>query len=96
MKTVFALVFSCFATVLFAGEDGTKSVLVNKEQPLATECQECEQARAVTLSSWRVRRLNKIADRQEARENCGCDCACESKCKTRLVLVESRKPNCCK
>ncbi len=65
-------------------------------------CCEVEEARAVKLSPWHTRRLNRIADRQEAREarNC-CDsckesCDCCKKPKALVVEARSKKCNCCK
>jgi hypothetical protein len=57
----------------------------------------CEEARAVKLAPWTVRRLNRVADRQEAREarKCGCckeSCNCgQDCCKAPTALVESRR-----
>lgn len=108
MKMFFALVFSVFATVAYAGQ--TASVVKTTEEPtVATDAQaDCactEEARLVSLGPWRMRRLNRIACRQEARDarSC-CNCCeskcceskcCESKCKPRLILVEPRRTKCC-
>lgn len=58
----------------------------------------CEPAKLAKLPPWQVRRLNRIAERQEARDarKCCCDpCACEKddscKCKARAVVVEARR-----
>ena len=64
----------------------------------------CEEARAVKLAPWTVRRLNRVADRQEAREarKCGCckeSCNCSQDCckAPKALVVESRrKCNCCR
>lgn len=108
MKSVFFAAIAMIATVVVA-QDGTTSVLTNQPTPAAgtatttvaatpVEC--CEEAKVAKLAPWQVRRLNRIADRQEAREarKCCCDpCACEKedackcKCKTRAVVVEARR-----
>lgn len=102
----FALVFSCLATTAFAGQ--TVSVLKTEEPTVATDAQAscgcAESARLVRLGPWRMRRLNRLACRQEARDarNC-CDCcnSCEPKCesscgcKPRLIVVEPRRTKCC-
>ena len=55
-----------------------------------------EEARSVKLSPWHTRRLNRIADRQEARESCcdacnnGCDC-CK---KPKALVVEAKVKKC--
>lgn len=107
---IFALIALAFsaATVSFASE-GTISVLKTSNEPTPAVaqptaavaqptaqacCQEVEEVRAVKLSPWTVRRLNRVADRQEARDarKCCCDpCDCN---KTKTVLVESRKKTC--
>jgi hypothetical protein len=61
----------------------------------------CEPVRSTKLAKlppWQVRRLERIADRQEAREirKCCCEpCACDineaCKCNCRTVVVESRR-----
>lgn len=98
----------CFAAVSFAN-DGTVSVLKTANEaattPAATQptvatttttaC--CEEARVVKLSPWTVRRLNRVADRQEAREarNCCCKgCNCSDDCNPKTLVVESRKKTC--
>jgi hypothetical protein len=71
-------------------------------QPVAVQTVACcEEARSVKLSPWHTRRLNRIADRQEAREsrNC-CDCCnsgCECRKKPKTLVVESKvkKCDCC-
>ena len=104
MKFVLTAVACLFSFVAFAGNEPT-SVLVNDSaatapQPAASCC-ECEEARVVKLAPWTVRRLNRVADRQEAREarNCCCakdcckgDCCC--KAKPKVLVVENRKNNC--
>jgi len=67
----------------------------NPSQPTVVATQCCESARLVRLAPWQVRRLNRIAERQEAKKcccsnksekvNCKCDCR-----KTPAVVVESR------
>lgn len=106
MKNLYLMAILSVASVAAAG-DGTSSVLVNAPKeavqaaPAATtiapaDC--CETAKLAKLPEWQVRRLNRIADRQEAREarKCFCDpCACQKsdacKCKTRTVVVEARR-----
>jgi cytochrome oxidase assembly protein ShyY1 len=58
----------------------------------------CEPAKLAKLPPWQVRRLNRIADRQAARDarKCCCDpCECQKVdacgCKTRAVVVEARR-----
>lgn len=60
----------------------------------------CEEAKVVKLAPWQVRRLNRVADRQEAREarKCCDPCSCKKddccqKSKT-LVLESRRKEKC--
>jgi len=107
MKNVFLIAILSIAPVA-AAQEGTSSVLVNAPETAATvavptvaapataPC--CEAAKLAKLPEWQVRRLNRIADRQEARDarKCCCDpCACEKadacKCKTRTVVVEARR-----
>jgi hypothetical protein len=104
MKNVFAALCMClFASVAFSGE---VSVLKTEEAPAvavapatvvvapcAGQCQ--PEMRAVTLSPWQVRRLNRIADRQETRDARNCCGCCESSCRGTNVLVEARKKPCC-
>lgn len=58
----------------------------------------CEEARVVKLAPWQVRRLNRVADRQEAREARKCCDACSCKkddcCQKTLVLESRRKEKC--
>lgn len=106
MKSVFFAVAVMFATAAFA-QDGTKSVLANAPtvaadassaapKPAAADVQCCESAKLVRLAPWQVRRLNRIADRQEAREAKKCCCPgksdkCKCDCrKAATVVVESR------
>lgn len=103
----------CFAAVSFAN-DGTISVLKTTNEtttqptvaaaapvvPVAANacCEEAQEARVVKLSPWTVRRLNRVADRQEAREarNCCCNksCKCSDDCNPKTLVVESRKKTC--
>lgn len=102
MKNVFAaLCLSLFASVALSGE-----VSVLKTEPTqanvatataSAPCDQCQtEVRALTLAPWQVRRLNRVADRQEARDArkscCGC---CETSCRSTNVLVEARKKPCC-
>ena len=105
MKNLYLMAILLVASVAVAG-DGTSSVLVNAPKEAVQEAPAvaagpavcCETAKLAKLPAWQVRRLNRIADRQEAREarKCCCDpCACEKedacKCKTRTVVVEARR-----
>lgn len=100
----------CLAAVSFAN-DGTISVLKTANEtaqptvatvttapatPVAVNAC-CEEARVVKLSPWTVRRLNRVADRQEAREarNCCCKgCDCTDNCNPKTLVIESRKKTC--
>lgn len=110
MKTILTIAALSIFTAAYAGDDGTTSVLATNEAqtvsapavtvvPAAAPC--CEPtAKVVKLAPWTVRRLNRIADRQEAREErkCCCNpCACNKDCcdDAKVVLVESRR-NCCR
>ena len=57
-----------------------------------------EEARAVKLSPWHTRRLNRIADRQEAREARNCCDACNDGCdcckKPKALVVEAKVKKC--
>lgn len=113
MKSIVFAAIALIATAVVA-QDGTTSVLTNQPTPAtatapattttaaaapvaAPQCSEV--AKVAKLAPWQVRRLNRIADRQEARDarKCCCDpCACEKAdkcdcCKTRAVVVESRR-----
>lgn len=107
MKNLYLFAILSIASV-GAAQEGTSSVLVNNPANetvgvaspavvvAAAPC--CEPAKLAKLPPWQLRRLNRIADRQEAREarKCCCDpCACEKedacKCKTRTVVVEARR-----
>jgi hypothetical protein len=96
MKNLFTLAILSIATTA-AAQEGTSSVLVNATETSApVAC--CETAKLVKLPAWRIRRLNRIADRQEAREarKCCCDpCACENtcdcNCRTRTIVAEARR-----
>lgn len=103
MKNIFAaLCLTLVAATVYAGEtsDGTVSVLKSPTATTtpcqATACQ-VEEVRALKLPEWQVRRLNRIADRQEVRDARRCDCACTCGCSDeKNVLVESRrKKDCC-
>lgn len=54
----------------------------------------CEQARVVKLSPWTVRRLNRVADRQEARDARNCCCKSSDDCSPKALVVESRRKTC--
>jgi hypothetical protein len=116
MKTIFAVLCLFALSAAAHSDDGTVSVLktvspapaiaqTSAPAPVAAQtvaCCEVEEARAVKLSPWHTRRLNRIADRQEAREarNC-CDsckesCDCCKKPKALVVEARSKKCNCCK
>lgn len=105
-----SLVFASIALIAtaVAAQEGTTSVLTNQPTPAAqatapttapapaAQCSEV--AKVAKVAPWQARRLNRIADRQEAREarKCCCDpCACEKaeacKCKARTVVVEARR-----
>lgn len=104
MKNLFTLAILSIATTA-AAQEGTSSVLVNAPETTATAVTPssapvacCETAKLVKLPAWRIRRLNRIADRQEAREarKCCCDpCACENtcdcNCRTRTIVAEARR-----
>jgi hypothetical protein len=102
MKNLFILAILSVATTA-AAQEGTSSVLANAPEttvaaatpaPAPVAC--CETAKLAKLPPWQVRRLNRIADRQEAREarKCCCD-PCEKAnpcaCKTKAVVVEARR-----
>lgn len=105
-----AVVVSVATTYAETPADGTVSVL-KTEAPQAAQTTvtptitpvACEEARVVKLAPWQVRRLNRVADRQEARDSrnccckdsCGCNDDCCKKPKT-LVLESRRKCDCCK
>jgi hypothetical protein len=102
MKIFYLLAILSIANVTAAG-DGTESVLVaaTETETVAspavvvdtTAC--CETAKLAKLPPWQVRRLNRVADRQEARDarKCCDPCACgkEDACITRAVVVEARR-----
>jgi hypothetical protein len=100
MDILFVFASLVLTTVSFA-EDGTVSVLANNETPAAAPavvvvsapvaC--CEEARTVKLSPWVVRRLNRVADRQEARED-RCCCRCKGCDSAKTLVLESRKKTC--
>jgi hypothetical protein len=110
---LFAVAFA--AAYVEAGQDGTVSVLKTEQAPAVAAapapavvstvacCEEARgvEARGVKLSPWHVRRINRIADRQEAREarNCCCkseSCDCCKKSKTLVVEARGRKCDCCR
>lgn len=81
------------AVALMANEpaaDGTVSVLKKEPAPVVSTTTDTE-LRGVRLSPWQVRRLNRIADRQEARDerNCRCDCA-----EPKVLLSKPAKCDC--
>lgn len=105
MKNLYLFAILSIASVA-AAQEGTSSVLVNTPETAAVASPAvvvaaapcAETAKLAKLPPWQVRRLNRIADRQEAREarKCCCDpCACEKddacKGKTRAVVVEARR-----
>ena len=59
------------------------------------ETASCETARAVRLSPWHTRRINRVADRQETRDarNC-CSASCDC-CKSKTLVVENRRKCAC-
>jgi hypothetical protein len=71
--------------------DGTVSVLSKDQAPAVTAAEPCTELRGVRLSDRQVRRLNRIADRQEARDerNCRCDCA-----DPKVLVAKPNKCNC--
>lgn len=76
----------------------TSATIVTTPITIVTCCDSIEPVKLAKLPPWKVRRLNRIADRQEARDarKCCCDpCTCEKhdayKCKTRAVVVEARR-----
>jgi hypothetical protein len=108
MKNLFTMAILSIAATA-AAQDGTSSVLVNAPETttpavatpavaVAATDACCETAKLAKLPPWQVRRLNRIADRQAAREarKCCCDpCACQKAdpcdCKTKAVVVEARR-----
>lgn len=95
MKSIFAVLF-VFCAAANAADDGTVSVLTNPPAPVVADSVCCEQARSVKLAPWTVRRLNRVADRQEAREarKCCCNDVCKEDCccnKPKLLVVENRR-----
>lgn len=120
MKSIFAAIAVVVtAATTYAGTptpaDGTVSVLKSEAAVATTTVATatpvvaatpvaCEEARVVKLPQWQVRRLNRVADRQEAREarNCCKDsCACDKDCcKPKTLVLESRRKEkcdcCCK
>jgi nucleotidyltransferase/DNA polymerase involved in DNA repair len=100
MKNIFAaLCLTLVAAMAHAGEtsDGTVSVL--KSPAVTTPCQasacQVEEVRALKLPEWQVRRLNRIADRQEVREARRCDCACGCSDEKNVLVESRRKKDCC-
>ena len=86
------------AVALMANEpaaDGTVSVLKKEPAPVVATTTVATTAdtelRGVRLSQWQVWRLNRIADRQEARDerNCRCDCA-----EPKVLLSKPAKCDC--
>lgn len=75
---------------------GVVGALVASNQTTVTKTEPCEVAKLVKLAPWQVRRLNRVADRQEARDAKKCCCVEKSdrcKCACRrppAVVVESR------
>lgn len=81
------------AVALMANEpaaDGTVSVLKKEPAPVVATTADTE-LRGVRLSQLQVRRLNRIADRQEARDerNCRCDCT-----EPKVLLSKPAKCDC--
>jgi len=113
MRSIFAaLAIAVSVATTYAGTptpaDDTVSVLktttVQSAAPVV-QATVCEEARVVKLAPWQVRRLNRVADRQEAREakNCCKDsCSCKDDCcqKPKTLVLESRRKEkcdcCCK
>jgi hypothetical protein len=61
-------------------------------------CDACvvEEARAVRLSPWHVRRLNRIADRQEVRDACNCRRECCDCRGGKVLLLKPTSPCRCR
>jgi len=101
MKNIFAaLCLTLVAATVHAGEtsDGTVSVLNNPSAATTKPCQvacQVEEVRALKLPEWQVRRLNRIADRQEVREARRCDCACGCSDEKNVLVESRRKKDCC-
>lgn len=106
-KTVFALALSVLACSAVA-ETGTPTLADAPKSVLATQAQAqpaaanaaqeqaaspCETAREVRLGRFQARRLERQADRQEAKaacECCKCDCCKKKDCRpTALVVTKS-------
>jgi len=100
MKNVLIALCLIFSAVVASA--GEVSVLKKEEATVAAPavvavsapcCQsQCEELRSLSLPPWQVRRLNRVADRQEARDAKRCGC-CDA-CKDNNVLVKSNKKSC--
>jgi len=110
MRSIFAaLAIAVSVATTYAGTptpaDDTVSVLktatVQSAAPApVVQATACEEARVVKLAPWQARRLNRVADRQEAREakNCCKDsCSCKEDCcqKPKTLVLESRRKEKC-
>lgn len=105
IKTVFAFAISALACSAVA-ETGTptladapKSVLATQAQaqPAAGAAQEqastpCETAREVRLGRFQARRLERQADRQEAKA--ACECCNKKDCRPTALVVTKSRPKC--
>lgn len=114
MRSIFfALAIAVSVATTYAGTptpaDDTASVLKTTTAQSApapvVQATDCEEARVVKIAPWQVRRLNRVADRQEVREakNCCKDsCSCKDDCcqKPKTLVLESRRKEkcdcCCK
>lgn len=108
MKSLFALLFA-FAFVVCANAadvptpaaDGTVSVLKSDNPaPATTSASACcgDTFKEVKLGPWQARRLQRQADRQEARaaRECCCKDSCDNCCKKKptALVLERNKCNC--
>ena len=105
IRTVFAFSFCTLACVALAADgvptpaDNASSVLVNTAAaptaaaPTAAACRET--AKEVRLGRLQVLRLQRQADRQEARECCKCECRKEKDCRPTALVVSRTRPACC-
>lgn len=111
MKNVLFGLIALFSVVAYGADtptlatttttDNTASVVVNGASTTTTtaDCNSCDSLRGVRLSPWHVRRLNRIADRQEAREcRDACNCNCNCKPAPNVLVEQNRRckcnPNC--
>lgn len=106
MKNIVAIVIALASANVLAdaptlAQPAPTSVLVKDTQPTAAPAAEtkqeatpvacCETAQEVKLGPWQARRLARQADRQEARDCCGCKCDCCKKDSRPSALVLTKK-----